>query len=626
MLSRRVERRFSIGGIFTVSIAGLGILLACEAKERPVASDSGDTTFSNQPAPLPNAPGSTPPSPSRPEGTQVDGETLVAAEQPGQFETGDPCPDADGGVCAPVSFCEGDAGTCEATCPGCFIDGVCVATQTADEGNPCHVCDPERDSRGWSNNDGAICDDRLFCTIDDVCRAGACVGAARNCDDGVACNGVSTCLEESDACSAPVSQCGNNSVCDVATDTCKSTCDGCIIAGVCVLAGTEAPGNPCQVCDPTSSTTAYTLATGKSCGAAATACSAQDTCDGQGRCQANHLPVGTSCGNSATSSCDQPDTCDGNGNCQQRLAPNGTSCDDGAFCTVGDQCQAGRCVATGNQNCGANRVCNEAARQCQCQGCQIGTTCVARGATNPANACQICDPARSATGYVANAGSQCGSPAGDCSGQDTCNAQGQCVANDFANGTACNSLVGGSCQGGQCVAPRQANGSACTSSTDCLSGFCRAWFLDIDGDAFGSGASQLLCSPSPAQDQTVANASGLFIAVLSDSVGRKFSSRGDDCCDSLSAGGSSVFPQNTNFSTIRQQACPGVKPFDYNCDGVEIDQNNNALVNQGCDVACTSALWVTLPACAQLGDIQQCRAVNGSCTLEPPSPALRACQ
>jgi hypothetical protein len=626
MLSRRVGRKFSSRGICAVGIAGLGILLACEAKERPVATETGNTTFSNQPSPAPNEPNSTQPAQSPAEGQQANPETLVSGEQPGELPPDDDCSDADGGVCAPVPLCEGDAGTCEATCPGCFIDGVCVAAQAIEEGSSCHVCDPERDPRGWSNNDGATCDDGLFCTIDDVCRGGSCVGAARNCDDGVACNGVATCLEDSDACSAPVNQCGNNAVCDVATDSCKSTCDGCIVAGVCVGAGTEAPGNPCQVCDPTSSATGYTIAAGKSCGAAATACSGQDTCDAQGRCQANHLAAGTSCGNSASSACDQADTCDGNGNCQQQLAPNGTSCDDGAFCTVGDQCQGGRCVATGNQNCGANRVCNEGARQCQCQGCQIGNSCVARGATNPTNACQICDPARSATAYVANAGAQCGSPASECSGQDTCNTQGQCVANDLAAGTACSSVPGGTCQGGQCVAPRQANGAPCTSPAQCLSGFCRPWFLDIDGDAFGSGASQMLCSPSPDQDQISAKASGLIIAILADSAGRKFSSRGDDCCDSLSAGGNSVFPQNTNLLTIPQRACPNVKPFDYNCDGLEIDQTNNALVSQGCDSLCNSLPWVTLPQCGQLGDYQQCRLVNGTCTLDPPSQGLRACQ
>lgn len=626
MLSSRVGRRFSIRGAYTASFAGVAILLACEAKERPVTNEASNTTFSNQPSAPSNAPRSTQPSQGPSEGPQIDPETLVSGDQSGQRQTDDNCSDADGGLCAPVPICEGDAGSCEATCPGCFIDGVCVAPQAIEASNPCHVCDPERDPSSWSNNDGVTCNDGLFCTVDDVCSAGSCAGSLRNCDDGVACNGVSTCLEDADACSPPLSQCGSNAVCDVATDSCKSTCDGCIVAGVCVLAGTEAPGNPCQVCDPTNSATGYTIVAGKSCGAAATACSGQDTCDAQGRCQSNHLPLGTSCGNSASSSCDQPDACDGNGNCQQRLAPNGTSCDDGAFCTVGDQCQGGRCVATGNQNCGANRACNEGARQCQCQGCQIGNACIASGAANPSNSCQICDPSRNSTAYVANAGAQCGSPATECSGQDTCNAQGQCVANDFATGASCNSVAGGSCQSGQCVGPRQANGTTCTSAAQCLAGFCRPWFLDIDGDGFGSGLSQMLCSPSPDQDQIDAKASGLIIAILTDSAGRKFSSRGDDCCDSLSAGGNSVFPQDSSLFTIRQQACPTIKPFDYNCDGVETDQSNNALVSQGCDAACNSTLWATLPACGQLGDTQQCRVVNGACTLDAPSTGLRACQ
>jgi hypothetical protein len=416
---------------------------------------------------------------------------------------------SDAGICSPA-----DSGV-ESACPGCVLDGSCVAPDVVNTANRCQICDPRRNAVGWSANDGAPCDDALFCTTDDSCKGGVCSGVARVCEDGVACNGISTCDEAAGKCSDPVNGCGANQVCDVTQDACVSTCQGCLVAGVCLPAGAEAAGNPCSVCNPAVSTTAYSAALGKSCGSGPSPCSQQDTCDAQGRCQANHLPVNTACGNSSSSACDLPDSCDGNGNC---------------------------------------------------------------------------------------------------------------LSNAAANDTACNSVPSGSCQGGQCVAPRQANGTPCTSPAQCLSGFCRPWFLDIDGDAFGSGVSQMLCSPSPDQDQNSFMASGLITAILSDSFGRKFSSRGDDCCDSNSAGGSSVFPQNTNPFTTPQRACPSVKPFDYNCDGLETDQANNALVSQGCDALCNSSLWVTLPACGQLGDYQQCSLVNGSCTLGAPSQGLRVCQ
>jgi len=223
-----------------------------------------------------------------------------------------------------------------------------------------------------------------------------------------------------------------------------ATCAGCVIGGVCLSVGAEANGNPCLVCDPNGSSTSFTAAVGRSCGADSNGCSQQDACDSEGRCQPNHLPAGAPCGSSVSSACDQADVCDGNGNCQQQLAQNGTACDDGAFCTTGDQCQAGQCVPTGNQNCGASRTCNETTNQCQCQGCAIGGGCLAPGTINPADPCQLCDPGRSANGFSAG-----------------------------MNGSACDDgafcTVGDQCQSGQCASggPRGCeNGQRCDETAN----------------------------------------------------------------------------------------------------------------------------------------------------------------
>src|SRR5688572_16155325 len=61
-----------------------------------------------------------------------------------------------------------------------------------------------------------------------------------------------------------------------------------------------------------------------------------------------------------------------------------------------------------------------------CSGCSIGSECVAAQSIPAGNPCQICDPARSTTGYSVNDGAECGSLPAECSGQDTCDAQGQC--------------------------------------------------------------------------------------------------------------------------------------------------------------------------------------------------------
>ena len=428
--------------------------------------------------------------------------------------------------------CSGDAGSCSSlgdagvgpSCTGCSIEGACVATDAIDPANPCQICDPQRSAQDWSPQDGVGCDDGLFCTTDDACQAGLCRGEERICEDGVACNGVSTCDETAAKCTDDVNQCGTNALCNAQTDSCVSTCPGCIINGVCLTIGTEASGNPCLVCDPTRSTTSYTAAAGKSCGAGPTACSQQDSCDGQGRCQPNHLAVNAPCGNTASGPCDQPDSCDGNGTCQQRVAGNGTGCDDGAFCTVGDQCQGGQCVPTGNQNCGANRTCNEAANQCQCQGCQIGNTCFSAGAVNPANSCQICDLSRSATTFSVRANASCGA------GQ-ICNAQAQCVPEPLAEG------------------------ATCTNDGDCASNRCGRWFRDRDGDRFGDPATQL---------RTCLGVSGTGTAPDG------YVAQGQDCCD-LEGGGRAtatlIHPGQTQVFTSAQIFCGNVGAFDYDCSG-----------------------------------------------------------
>jgi hypothetical protein len=345
---------------------------------------------------------------------------------------------ADAGGCLPRPL--SDAGV-EASCPGCFVGNSCVAAGAVEPGNSCQVCDPQRDPLSWSANDGVSCDDGLFCTVDDICSSSQCSSAARQCDDGVACNGVSTCDEALDACSPGVNQCGSNMACDVESGACVSTCNGCLVNGVCVSSGTEAAGNPCLVCNPALSNAAFSAAPGKSCGSAPSACSGQDSCDGQGRCQPNNLAQNTPCGNQSTSACNQADSCDGNGNCSQRVAANGAPCDDGSFCSVGDRCQGGECFPTGNRNCGAGSNCDEVSNQCQCQGCSIAGICFGAGATNPANACQACDPGRSRTAFSNNDNASCG-------GGRTCNAQGQCVA-----------------------VPRQPLGTRCLTAAECSSGF-----------------------------------------------------------------------------------------------------------------------------------------------------------
>jgi hypothetical protein len=237
---------------------------------------------------------------------------------------------------------------------------------TVNEDNPCEVCDPTLSRDAWSNRDVA-CDDGLFCTTGDACVGGACVGETRECDDGVACNGVSTCDEEADLCTPFENLCLITETCNMTTGDCDTTCDGCVIDGTCVPAGTEQPGDECRTCNPDLALDAYSVAEGRSCGGAPgepTECSAQNTCDAAGVCQPNHQAQGTPCGDSDASGCNLADTCDGAGACVNRIAEDGANCEDGLFCTIGDACLNGSCQPNATRSCGSGQTCNDDVNQC----------------------------------------------------------------------------------------------------------------------------------------------------------------------------------------------------------------------------------------------------------------------
>ena len=422
---------------------------------------------------------------------------------------------------------EGDAGTL--SCPGCNIEGGCFTIGEVNPDNRCERCDPSRNPAGWSANDGGTCDDGLFCTVDDVCVAGLCSGAERLCDDGIACNGVSVCVEADAACSSDVSQCGTLEVCNLESGQCESTCNGCVVEGVCFTPGASSAGNPCFVCDPNSSITTLTVAPGRNCGSGATECSGQDTCNAAGQCVPNHLAAGAPCGFAGGAQCDAADTCDGSGACVLRVAQDGSPCDDGQFCTSGDRCLAGQCAAGGPRNCGVSQSWDEVADQCLCTGCSIGGTCFAGGALNPANACQVCSPSQNLSAFVNNnvagcvggrtareLGQTCGAPTEQCV-QGTCSA-GRCcepLCNDGCQ-------ADGSCDCGELLfregACRLPDTERCTQDDECFSGVCPEWFSDFDLDGFGS-------------TDLILRTCGLEVPRGGPVSGASFVLNADDCCD-----------------------------------------------------------------------------------------------
>jgi len=174
------------------------------------------------------------------------------------------------------------------------------------------------------------------------------------------------------------------------------------------------------------------------------------------------------------------------------------SCDDGQWCNGEGTCSSGNCVPSG-RDCSDNLTCttdacDEVADECYSTPlsgwCVIAGACVQSGATNPANDCQKCDPARSKTAWSSTTGGACDDDdlctdgdtcqSGTCRGTartcdsglcevGDCNpATGQCELTAVVDGRGCNDnnrcTFSETCQKGACVATRQVQ---CIAKDEC---------------------------------------------------------------------------------------------------------------------------------------------------------------
>ncbi len=184
-----------------------------------------------------------------------------------------PCDD--GIFCNGADTCSGGSCSMHAgdPCPGPDGDGDC--SETCDEAaSACTAPDP----------DGAACDDGLFCTVDDVCQAGTCGGAPRDCSaESDQCR-VGECDEEADACVGPPRPDGTPCEADpcLVGETCTAgTCGGgtatpaaCIDTHLCYKAKTTlrtprfAPVEDVALEDPLEAVTAVVRKSASVCAAA----------------------------------------------------------------------------------------------------------------------------------------------------------------------------------------------------------------------------------------------------------------------------------------------------------------------------------------------------------------------
>ncbi len=248
----------------------------------------------------------------------------------------------------------------DAECDGCIIDGECYADQDPNPANPCELCDVDTDDGAWTDNDGASCDDGLYCNGDDTCLAGDCSEHGSD-----PCYGIGLCDEDA--------------------DNCDGECDGCIIGSTCYADGDTNPDEVCEVCEVASATAMWTNNDGASCDDDRF-CNGADTCGG-GSCSVH---VGDPCTppemcNETADECDAScsgcvigaicfgdntpnpenvcEICDVSASVTGWTDNDGASCQDGDFCTGIDTCAAGVCEHSGDP-CDPTETCDATSATC----------------------------------------------------------------------------------------------------------------------------------------------------------------------------------------------------------------------------------------------------------------------
>jgi MYXO-CTERM domain-containing protein len=217
-------------------------------------------------------------------------------------------------------------------------------------------------------------------------------------------------------------------VCSIETAcTAADTCDG---DGNCTDGGFVADGTVCEESSGSTCVEASTcasgsclggdrLAPGTVCGDSDETCAQRDTCDADGICvDGGFTSAGVACGSANEGPCDQADQCDGAGFCDSRVLPAGTTCGDaGSECRSADVCSDDGTCAIGSA-------------------LVVGTPC----GDSSASACDEAD---------------------SCSGTGICRPNPQSVGTPCENGAYCDG--DDLCAGGIC----RSSGSPCAAGTTC---------------------------------------------------------------------------------------------------------------------------------------------------------------
>jgi hypothetical protein len=323
--------------------------------------------------------------------------------------------------------------------PECEIGGSAYGAGAANPMNACQTCEPTTSSTAWSSvSDGTGCGDGGA----ELCVGGACAS-------------------------------------------------GCEIGGTFFASGAPEMNNPCQVCAPSKSTTAW-----------------------------SNAADGTGCGNGqicSAGACGTQCDIDGTVYASGTMNPS-NSCES---CQPGTSTTAWTLLATGTP-CGAGTVCNNGSCTSDCY---IGGTIYVSGEANPGNPCQSCQPSTLTTGWSAtNNGGACGVTGETCSSGTctcvgpatlctTCTNTGTDDSNCGGCGRSCSTVHASStaCSAGVCIptcasgyqscsnpsAPTADNGCECVG-TGCCGNGCQTQHTNGVGNTFVD------CNPAATHDQMTA--------------------------------------------------------------------------------------------------------------------------
>ena len=540
--------------------------------------------------------------------------------------------------CEDSRYCNGaatcDAGNCVAgalPCSGQLCNEVtdscvaCLADEDCDDGlfcngaetcsvagnceagvDPCQPGDTCNEALGQCEQDecliNAHCDDENPCT-DEFCNAGTCEYSdnSQSCDDGDACTVDDVC--SSGVCLGTPLVCDDGNVCT--DDSCNT--------GVCQYVANSAS------CDDGNACTQGDVCSGELCSGAPVDCSGLTDACNVGVCN----PVG--------------------GSCEAQPVTDGLACDDGALCTVSDQCLAGNCTGLPIDCSSLDDVCNvgvcsPASGLCEAQSANEGGTCVdgdpctdndvcnsgsCVGAeldcSHLDQACQVgvCDPGTGVCeAQPVDEGGACddGDP---CTNIDVCSS-GECAGtavdcsalDDACNVGVCNTGTGlceaqPTNEGGVCD-----DGDSCTGDDLCASGFCGGTLVDCSGldDACNIGVCNPVdgsCEAHPANEGGVCDDGDACTE--------------DDSCAAGSCGGTLV-----DCSGLNGPCTAGVcNAATGECQALPVNEGGACDDGDSCtenDLCAAGACGGTLIDCSGLNDICNigaCNPASGQCEAQP---------